>query len=148
VNLIRGVNHAIKADFDPFLQSLAQPVTAASTRANTTLVPKMMPLHDVDRATENNMIAGAHEQSPSTGPLQAPTLSVAKAGLVQTTNRSTVVVKKCFYWPICLSCATVCGGHHSGECTKVEKGEIVLPSNFKERKEQAQKEAKRKYARD
>jgi hypothetical protein len=145
-NLIRCVNHGIKSYFDPFLQSLAQPVYASTTRASTTMVAKLMPLHDPDRASNKDTnMAGGHE-SEALDQIQAPSLGVAKPGVVPaTTTHSTAVVKKCFYWPICKRCASSCGGQRQGKCTRVNSGEVVVPDNFMEIKDIAQKEEKRKH---
>jgi hypothetical protein len=154
--LIRCVNHGIKSAFDPFLWSLAKPVDASSTRASTTMVAKVMPLHDPDRVGEikgaEMNVVGAHSEpmddvcAPSSpGRLQAPTLAVAKPGVVPTTtHHSTEVVKKCFYWPVCKNCASRCGGQRQGKCARVNSGKLVVPANFAQLKDKAQKEEKRK----
>jgi hypothetical protein len=138
-NLIRAVDHSIKSEFDPFLQSLARPVAASSTRASSTMVQEVMPLHDPDRAVLN-------DDCPPPAGLQAPTLAVAEPGFVPTmVSCSTAVQKKCFYWPCCKCCANICGGHHQNECGRVRSGEVKLPGNFTEIKAAAKKEEKRLY---
>jgi hypothetical protein len=138
-SLIRCLNQTIKSAFVPLIQKLAQPVSASSTRGSVTMVPMVMPLHDQDRKA-----AGAQTTENSMEGLHAPTLGMAKPGMVQMEFRlpDKEVVKKCFYWPFCISCATICGGHHKDTCHSIRNGTVILPSDFTEKKVIARAKAK------
>jgi hypothetical protein len=152
-SLIRCLNLTIKPAFDPLLKSLARPVAASSARGSTTMVTKVMPLYDPDRAADKQVTENNVEGMHNVQGLQAPILGVAKPGLVLTAMGSAdkEMVKKCYYWPCCKSCATICGGHHKDTCRDVSSGEITLPKDFMAIKTAARKkeyadEAKKRRA--
>ena len=131
-SMIKQVESSIHACYEPLLQELAKPTSAAATRGMVATVPNSGDAGGGKEADTPIVSGQGSEQVPTA----LPTESAASAR----------TATKCFYWPCCTEDASICGGRQQGKCRMVQSGRFKLPENFVEVKKAAKLEEKRRKA--